>query len=49
MKMKMKMIQASGVQTDVELDRVGVGLLTGNVSDVGVGSGNTLGPNIHFY
>ena len=47
--MKMKMIQASGVQTDVELDRVGVGLLTGNVSDVGVGSGNALWPDVPFY
>ena len=38
-----------GLEADIELDCVGVELITGNVNDVGVGSGNALGPNIHFY
>ena len=38
-----------GLEADVELDRVGVELITGNVNGVGMGSGNTLWPNVHFY
>ena len=38
-----------GLEADVKLDRLGVELITGNVNDVFVGSGNALGPNIHFY
>ena len=38
-----------GLEADVELDRVGVELITGNINDVDLGSSNALGPNIHFY
>ena len=38
-----------GLEADVELDRVGVELITGIVNGVGMGSGNALWPNVHFY